>query len=127
MYYETKRALLNAVSHIGRTTSEPGSRLGMTPQQAKRFHAKNFMTDDVWQVRKLAGGSIIVELSYSYFLNAPLFGVTVFCVGNLKDDAEAWDHALSGCFRDVEEVANRLRDLNEGGRERIAALAMREA
>lgn len=124
-YEATRRELLAGVQQIGRAvTADAAERsAGMSADQLRRFKARNMMTDERWQVRKLAGGAILVEIAYGWFLDKPLFGLTVFCVGELAADAPEWDHTLSGVFGSVSEVIGRLAELNAGGRERIAALA----
>lgn len=95
----------------------------LSPDQKRRFNARNVMSPTRIQCRVLASGSLVVELSLGEFLNDPMIGVTVFCVGDLAADAPEWDHSLSGVFNTPEEAAGRLAVLNSGGRDRIAALA----
>lgn len=122
-YHATRRELLTGARHIGRRLAPTAWEDCMSLEQRKRIRAKNVMTDERWEVRSLAGDNLTVELAYGWFLDRPLFGVTVFCVRGLAADAAHWDHALSGCFNDVPSVLARLRELDEGGRERLAALA----
>lgn len=123
-YHAFKSAALAAVSGIGRVV-QPVERnsLGLTKEQRQRLAGTNFVTDERWQYRLLADGSILTEISYGRFLNDHVIGVTVFCVGALAGDAEAWDHALSGAVHSPEELAEKLTVLHNGGRERLAAMA----
>lgn len=125
-YHTLKRDYLNGARHIGRAVQDHQfPRLSET--QRKRLNGKNFMTDDKWQMRLLAGGALLVEVSYSWFLNKPLYGVTVFCVGELAADAPEWDHALSSCYDNLPDLLGRLCELDVGGRGRLAALAAKAA
>lgn len=122
--YDTfKRDTLAALEGIGRCVTKGGSSRVLSTPQLRKFNGKNMMTDEVWQYRSLAGGSLIVEVSYSWFMQKPLLGLTVFCVGALAADAPEWDHSLSSCYGSVSELAGRMAVLEAGGRERIAALA----
>ncbi len=120
-YHDFKRETEAALSHVGMQITKGVALRRMNPTQVRRASAKNMMTDDVWQYRTLAGSSIIVEIAYSWFMQKPLLGMTVFNVGKLADDAEEWDHTLSNCYNSASELVERLRELHEGGLERIAA------
>lgn len=122
-YNDRKRLVLDGASHIGRAMQGAHQWPKMTPEQLKRLRGKNIMTDDIWQRRLLADGSLFVEIAYSWFVDRPLYGLSVWCVGDLAADAPEWDHALSGAFGSEAELLGRLAQLNAGGRERIAALA----
>jgi hypothetical protein len=128
-YNTLRRDMLAGASRIGQglQSREAAERAGLNTEQRKRIRAKNFMTDDVWQYRKLAGGSLVVEIAFGHMLGNPLIGLTVFCVKELAGDAAQWDHSLSGVFNDVPSALGRLASLNAGGRERIAALAVKES
>lgn len=123
-YHQFHRDTLDAIKGIGSAVqSGNAAERGMSATQIKRRRARNFMTDEVWQYRRLAGGSLVVEISYGWFVKSPMLGMTVFCVGELKADAQAWDHSLSTSFDSIEELAGRLATLEAGGRDRIAAIA----
>jgi hypothetical protein len=122
-YHAFRKEVLNGAPHIGRALTADRAEEPMSKAQVKRRRARNIMTDEVWQYRSLAGGSLIVEIAYGWFLDKPLLGLTVFCVRDLAKDAAEWDHSLSGAFHDVPSLLGRLAQLNAGGRERIASLA----
>jgi len=126
-YHTWMREVREALMHKGQQVTKEVAMRGMSADQKRKASGKNFMTDDVVQWRSLAGGNLRVEVSYSWFMNAPLWGLTVFCVGELAQDGPEWDHALSDCYRDVASLASRVDELDRGGRERIAALVEAKA
>jgi hypothetical protein len=122
-YNAFKTDTLTAVKGIGQALqSRSQAERDMTPAQVKKVRGKSLMIDEIWQYRRLAGGALVAEISYTWFLSRPLLGLTVFCTGELASDASEWDHALSGCFNTIEDLAGRLAMLERGGRDRIAAL-----
>ena len=121
-YNTLKREVLTGVKGIGQALTPAQARYRLSRDQVKRFDARNMMTDDVWQYRALAGGSLVAEIAYGRFLEKPIYGLTVYCVRELKDDAVEWDHSLSTLYHDIPSLFGRLAQLEAGGRERIAAL-----
>ena len=122
-YNATRSRVLKGASHIGVVISKPEALRKMSAEQARKARAVNFMTDELWQFRLLGEGALIAEISYGYFMQSPMFGLTVYCVGELAAEADQWDHALSGVFSDEAALWGRLTDLNTGARDRLAALA----
>lgn len=122
-YHGYRSAVLDGAKGIGQRLDLGAARSKLSEDQVRRFKARNMMTDDVWQYRSLAGGSLVAEIAYGWFLDKPLFGLTIYCVGELASDAAEWDHSLSAVYHDVASLLGRLAQLEAGGRERIAALA----
>ena len=122
-YHTWMRDVRAALMQKGKQVTKAEAMRGMSAEQKRKASGVNFMTDDVVQWRSLAGGNLRVEVSYTFFCGKPLWGLTVFCVGDLAMDASEWDHALSDCYGDIASLASRVDELDRGGRERIKALA----
>jgi hypothetical protein len=126
-YHAFRREVLDGAKGIGQAILPDQADQRLNAQQVRRRRARHLMTDEVWQYRRLADGSLIVEIAYGWFLDHPLLGLTVFCVGDLASEAAEWDHSLSGVFHDVPSLLGRLAQLESGGKERLAALAAKPA
>jgi hypothetical protein len=111
-YYQLKGKTLDAVSHIGVAVPVmmPSTIEWLSQEQRSRLHGKNFVTDEKWQFRLLAGRSILVEISYGRFLDDPILGLTVFH----KGEAATWDHERSKACFSVAELVEALTVLNAG-------------
>jgi hypothetical protein len=114
-YHQFKREALNAVSHIGFQTHNPERVEWLSAAQRRKRLGKNFITDERWQYRLLADRSILVEISYGWFLDHPIIGLTVFH----KGDSAAWDDERSKAVHSVSELVEALELLN-AGREAVA-------
>lgn len=114
-YAQFKRDTLEAAKHIGLYCSGPLRVEWLTPDQKQRIRAKNFVTDEKWQFRLLADRSILVEISYGWFIDHPVLGLTVFH----KGESAALDHERSKACHSITELTEALETLHAG---RLAAL-----
>lgn len=55
---------------------------------------------------------MIVEIAYGWFIDHPLYGLTVFCVRDLKDQADRLDFELSRVTFSIPEAVARLQELD---------------
>ncbi len=111
-YQAARLELTQAAADIGNPAPADDTRLGLSPRQLRRFRERNFMTDERWAVRRLRGGSMIVEIAYGWFIDHPLYGLTVFCVRDLKDQADRLDFELSRVTFSIPEAVARLQELD---------------
>lgn len=107
--------LLDALQHIGREAQGGGAPHWMSREQAASYRTHNPMTDARWQLRSLAGGAMLVEISFAEFMGEPLFGVTVW---HKREEDKTRDHERSRACHSVQEVVDYVRELN---RQRVAA------
>ncbi len=81
-----------------------------TPRQRKSFGARNLITPTRWSVRLLAGGQLLVEVSYGTFLGKPLLGCTVY---HVDPEQAVHDNERSQSFHDLPALVEYLRWLDE--------------
>lgn len=109
-YNTFRRDCLSSIMNIGRqVTRGTAQHMLKTKEQIDRIRGDNFMTPEVWSYRVLDGGRYVVEISYGFFIDHGIVGVTVFHT----DPAEAeLDHDKSRAVYSASELEAYLRELN---------------
>lgn len=109
-YHTFRRDCLSSIMNIGhQVTRGVAQDMLKTKEQRDQIRAKNLMTPEVWSYRVLDGGRYVVEISYGFFIDHGVVGVTVFHT----DPAEAaQDHDKSRAVYSAGELADYLRELN---------------
>ena len=114
-YLVLKRQALAAIANIGRELPSTRSVVTrLTFAQRKRLTGKNFFTPDFWQYRLI--GDKLVEIAHGSGIGGGhVIGVSVFHLYG-EDSARAdMDRNASGPVNTVDELAEKLRGLNDGG------------
>lgn len=107
----THGRVLDIVRSFGRPIANRVAASRRLPTAAQRKHicAHNFMTPDAWAYRSLAGGQLVVEVSYGTFMYNPLLGVSVYHTDAAKADR---DFDVSRVVHSVEELRDLLAELD---------------
>lgn len=107
----TQGRVIDIVRDFGKPISGvvAASRLLPTAAQRKHICAHNFMTPAAWAYRSLAGGQLVVEVSYGTFMDNPLLGVSVYHTDAAKADR---DFDVSRVVHSVEELRDLLTELD---------------
>lgn len=121
-YQEAKRAAVAAAEAVG-TAPGLNVRAGMTAKQRRHASGRHLFTYDIARWRVMGGGNLRVEIAFGFFMRDYLFGVTVYCVGDLAHRAEEWDRLLSRCEHSPEALAAYLRALDSADELDLANIA----
>lgn len=111
-YSEAKRAARAAAAMHGAALPGGASRY-LNPEQRRHYAGKNIITDERAGTRLLRGGDLVAVVEFGHFIDHYLYGLSVYCVGDLKEQAGKLDSNLSRCFYSAPELEAALLELEE--------------
>ncbi len=100
---------IGALAHAGQIET---IKRQMSAEQRSHFGGKNFVTDERWQFRLLAGNSIFVEISHGVIMSSRVYGVSAYHIAGPDAGNREKDFAASKCCHSVSELIEHLQALN---------------
>ena len=85
----------------------------LSPDRSRHACGKNMMTDETAGAVLLHGGELVAVVEFGRFLESWLFGLTVYCVGDLAPAAEVLDLDLSRCLHSPAELLAAMQELDD--------------